>query len=542
MYRLILVYLVLAFSFPLFAARSDDEELSGDVPPSAETELYAALRHKYSGRFEAEDLNHIYYFTTYAIPEKWNLNGEEVQLRQQADYALSFVLNSCASHKSEGHIEKPRRVNGSKTLWWVDIRDYGWSTEDMNTIFRIQPYFLAPLVTSKENAIIFRADWFIVNAMDSTKQEDRGIKDIAYFILLYGKGNEPKNAEEFRKRWNVDLRTIRAQKLETGTIVDSGESGVSQHTRQLRRGRTITGYYWETRDVKSHDADRDKVKARDFVEEISAEQFDAGEYIVSHKNGLQVYLLSAGVNEDFKVVNFADPTLVVDRQDRHDPRVRTAKGCIICHSMGIIPYTNTVRDLFRSGIDLKVKNKDLARALKAFYLKHDGSEVEDDNRIYERAVKQVNGLDPQSNAKAYQLVYDWYWNNKVTLEQAAREWGMETEMFRQQIKGTTGGRLSLLYKNKPMPREIWDAVQTGGYIQSGLLIRRIASPFSVPTVSVPLAEVVTKTNLIDGKKVLAELDPGAKVEILKTYDDEWFYARSGSVEGYILRANVKELK
>ncbi len=101
-------------------------------------------------------------------------------------------------------------------------------------------------------------------------------------------------------------------------VVDAGDSGVSQHTRQLRRGRTSYGYYWETRDVKSHDIDPDKFTQRDYVEEIFAKQADAAEYITSHKNGAQVYFLTAGNNDKFNRVEFGDPTIVVNRQDLRD--------------------------------------------------------------------------------------------------------------------------------------------------------------------------------------------------------------------------------
>ena len=512
------------------------------VLPSPDFELSEALKHKYS-RFNAEDLDFIYYFTTYAIPEKVKIRDVEVELRKQAEAALSFVINSCASFKSDGYIKKPRRVPGSKTLWYIDIRDYGWSKEDIDAVFKIQPYFLAPLVDAKENAVIFRADWFIVNAMDATKQEDRGLKDIAYNLLLYGNGKEPRNSADFQKTWMVDIKTIRELKLETGSIVDAGDSGVSQHTRQLRRGQTVTGYYWETRDVKSHDID--------FIEEIFANRYDASEYIVSHKNGLQVYMLSAGTNDNFKVVNFADPTIVVDRQDRHDPRVRTAKGCVVCHSMGIIPYTNAVRDLFRFGGDLIVKDKDMARAIKAFYLKNDGSEVEDDNRIFKRAVEQCNGLDPQENAKAYQNVYEWYCWQNVTQEQAALEWGMSKEEFLDAIKATTTGRLTQLYYGKAMPRDIWDSINAGGYIQSGLLIKRVdekamqsikKKPAPSPLPESVVVNVERTAIYDDHNRVVVYLGNGITANVLRSYDDEWYYVRSGRWEGYLRKSHTKPVR
>ncbi len=544
---------------PVAPPEAPDEE---DPTACADSELAAALAHKYGGAVKAEDLDYVYYFTTYSIPQRWKVKGVEVPLRREAEWALSFVVNSCASFRAEGYVEKPKRVPGSKTLWYVNVRDYGWVREDLDAVFAIQPYFLAPLTSGKENAVIFRADWFIANAMDVTKQDDRGIKDVVYYILQYGKGNEPKNADDFRKAWLVDVKTIREQRLETGTIVDAGESGVSQHTRQLRRGRTVAGYYWESRDVKTHDLDLDKVKSRDFIEDLFANQFDAGEYIASKKSGLQTYLLTAGVNDKFKEVKFGDPTVVIDRQDTHDPRVRTGKGCVVCHSMGIIPYTNAVRDLFRSGVDLRSKSYDLYRELKAFYLRNDGSEVEDDNRLFERAVKQCNGLEPAENAKVFLHVYEWYVYEKVTLQQAAYEWGVSVADYKKAIRPTTTGRLSQLYYGRPMPREVWDSVNAGGYVQSGFLIKVGAKPPEAPPApeaakekekespgpappEAPPSQVEVATenaSLLDAEgNLLVYLGSGIRASVVRA-GPERYLVRYDRWEGYLLKSEVKPVR
>lgn len=524
------------------------DEVKVDATPSPQSEMAAAETHLHS-KVPVEDVNHIRYFTTYAIPEKVKSGDGEVSMRRQAEQALPFVLNSCASVKSEGYIERPRRVPGSDTLWYIDIRDYGWKVEDIDAVFKLQPYFLYPVVESKNNVILYRADWFLVNAMDVTKQDDRGLKDFAYYILQYGKGNEPKNADDFRRAWLVDIKTIRAQKLETGTVVDKGESGVSQHTRQLRRGRTVTGYYWETRDVKAHDLDPEKLKSRDYLEDIFANQVDAGEYIASHKNGLQVYLLSAGTNQKFAEVKFGDPTLVVDRQDSKDPRVRTPKSCVVCHVTGILPYSNAIRDLFRLGGDLKFKDRDLARAVKAFYLKHDGSEVEDDNRIFERAVKQCNGLTPEANMRAFLDVYEWYWNEKLSLAQAALECGVAVEALRKALGKATTGRLVYLYHGKGIHRDIWDSIHSGGYIQSMLLLRVAAGK---PAPSPPAAKqgppgnpgvvevAVGQSPLLDRQdRVIGYLGQGVQARVYRVYDRDWYYVIVGQMEGFLRRDHTR---
>lgn len=525
------------------AAGQEPEPLA----PSPDSEMKEATEHLLS--YEYDDRNYLRYFTTYAIPEEIKIGDEVLAMRSLAEKTLPFVLNSCANFNAYAYITRPKRVAGSSTLWYVDIRDFGWSIDDLDTIFRYQPYFLSPLVDSYNNVILFRADWLIVNAMDATKQNDRGIKDIAYYILQYGKGNEPKNADDFRKAWLVDIDTIRVHKLETGSVVDAGDSGVSKHTRQLRRGRTLAGYYWETRDVKSHDIDPQSLKSRDFIEDIFADQYDASELIASMKNGLQAYLLTLGPNNNNQVIHDADAGVVSDKQDPHDPRVRTAKSCVVCHLFGIIPYTNAIKDFFRDGGDIKTYEKQLAQEIRAFYLKNDGSEVEEDNAIYARAVKECNGLEPDENMKAFRAVYDWYWNVDVTLEQAALECGLSVEEYKKEIKGVTTGRLAKLYKGQTMTREIWDSVNAGGYVQSMLLIKRIGK---MPPDKQGgeddkvLHEVVIAKHQAplykSGDQILVYLGSGLRVNVLRDHDEHWYWAQWGKYRGYLRKSHTRTMK
>lgn len=523
---LLIVAALAAFfiSWPAPAVPPAEKEPAGRKSP--DSELAEAARWLQTVR--AEDRNYVRLFTTYAVPEK----DAEKPLREHCENALSFVLNNAASFKSKGNINRPKRVPGSDTLWHLDVRDYGWTEDDFTEIFGLAPYFLTPLVDGDSPGVMFRADWFVVFATDNTKLADRGEKVFPYYLLLYGKGKEPKDAREFQKLWKVDIDTIRSEQLETGTVVDAGESGVSRHTRQLRRGRTLYGYYRETRDVASHDIDPEKILSRDYVEEIFANQSDAAEYITSHKNGLQVYLLTNGTNGKFTRIEFGDPTVVVDRRDRDDVRVRTCKGCIVCHANGIIPYTNAIADLFRLGGDLRAKDRELAELIKYFYLSHDGSDVEDDNKIFERAVRKCNGLDPEENARQYLNVYEWY-NRKVTLEQAALECGLGVAEYRKAIAGATTGRLVFLHKGRGMPREVWDTPNQGGYVQSMLLVKgkkggdhgrpkpppkeKVSPPkTSVVEVVVPRAEV-----LDDRGNLAVYFASGVRARVLR--EDENFY-------------------
>jgi hypothetical protein len=515
----------------LFISQAAALPLGASRPPliTPDGEEAAAEAFLAKGVIKAERLNYVRFFTTYALPEEWEWKGVKVNLRRQAELSLPYALNSLAGINAYGFIEKPKRVPGSDTLWYIDIGDFGWNLEDIDAVFKLQPYFLSPLVDGKNPNILFRADWFIVYGTDVTKVDDRGIKVIPYYVLQYGLGKEPKDKDDFERAWRVDLKQSERDKTETGTIVDAGDSVVSRHTRRLHRVRTNFGYYWYTRDVKSHDIDPDKILSRDYLEDLFANQADAGEYISSNTRGLQTYLLTAGNNQKFKRVEFGDPTIVVDKVDPSDHRVRTGKSCMVCHHFGIIPYTNAFRELLTTGGKVFAK-KEIELELKAFYLKHKrGEEVRADNDLFAAAIEECNGLTPEENLKAYLSVYEWYWNEKVGPAQAARECGQSEADLVATVSPATTGRLVLLAKGKGMPREIWDSVNVGGYVQAMLLQKRVdkmpggakddtpAPPPPPRDPPVPYeAEVVEDANMVDQYgRLVVRLAKGSRVSVTR---------------------------
>lgn len=514
------------------------------------------LYHKSGGRagISLEDAKYIRFFTRYTLPAK---------LKAITWDCLSFIVNSTAHFTADTFPYPVIPLNGTD-LAYIDIRNYNWDQKTLEIVSGQDPYFAEPLVIHEvpgygrivSGNLVFRADWVVFNWMDTTKQDDRGEKDLIYYILQYGKGKEPKNADEFRDFWKVNIKEIREERLEIGTIVNKGDSGVSRHTRQLRRARTIYGYYHETRDVKSHDNDPVTGFTRDYLEDLFANQADAMEYILSNKRSLQVYFLTAGNNDKFKRIESGDTAVVVDRSDKDDVRVRTAKSCITCHAVGINPSTNEVRRLLLSGAELKTYSHELKQELKAFYLKNQNTLVEDDNRLYERAMKECNGLDPIENAKNFVELYNWY-NKDVTPEQAALEWGLTLSEFKERVRGGVTGRMVTLYRGSAIPRETWDSLNAGVYTQAGLLIKRITRPvknqgqpppkLEIPQKIIPVFReqvIVIRNNVpleAGQKRVLAYLPLDTIVNVLKSEPD-WYFVEYRGLQGWLHADYVRKVK
>jgi hypothetical protein len=529
-----------------FAYPADEAAKPAEIQPTPESELavahgflteQVALYVQSGGLFglSGDDANYLRFFTTFAVP---------ADLRGDCEAALSFVLNSTSGVDADDIVVRPLRVPGSATLLYVNIKDFGWDVKRVDAVAVQQPYFLAPLVTLP-GSILFRADWFVVAATDVTYQDDRGVKEFPYYLLQYGAGNDPKNAADFQKAWLVDINLVRAKKVERGLIIDAGDSGVSRHTRQLRRARTILGYYWETRDVKSHDIDPLKKVSRDYIEDIFANLADAGEYIASNKRRLQTYLLTAGNNDKFKRVEFGDPTIVLDKSDAEDRRVRTAKGCIVCHAAGINPGTNALAAIFQKGGDILAKDHNLLREIQAFYFQNIDKDIKDDNSLFEEAVLKCNGLTPLQNAQAYLNVYGWYMG-KVTLEQAALECGLAVPAFRLKIAATTQGRLTQLFQGKAVPRDSWDSLNGGGYVQAMALIRGLKdapqrpAPIQAPKTPFDIVTVADTPVYDSQSRAVTQVAPGTTLTVLQVYDD-WFRIETtgGPNHLFVKRADVK---
>ena len=419
---------------------------------------------------------------------------------------------------------------------WIDIRNYGWTPQIFEIISAQDPYFVEPLIDHQiytytrliAGNVIFRADWFITHAMDAMQQLDEGENEIIYYRLLYD-DKAPKTLAEFHALWSIDINKIReVLKVERGAVVDTGKSGVSRHNRRILGARTETGYYWSTQDSK----------VLDYVENIFEEKKDAGEIISSHRNGLQVYLL---VNANDERVDFADNALVIDHSDPSDVRVRTAKSCIICHSGGINPVEDEIQNLIINGIKLYA-DKETELRIKQFYLRDLNKQITADNLLYEEAVRLCNDLDGNDNMLVYRAIYDWY-ISEVTLEQAAREFGLSIEELKKGAVETVSGRIAALIQyGKPIPRQIWEQRQNGAYTQIGLLLKKITLPVAAPQ-PVPVApqnqiELIHNANIQLGNQVLKTCAKGEKFTILQEQKD-WYMVEKDGVQGWISAQLVK---
>ncbi len=476
------------------------------------------------------------FFTMYAMPTEPNYTigygGRDttISLRQAGFLVLSFVLNSCANFQhSKGTIITPTMVPGSDTLCYINILDYGWNKDQWDRVSKVQPYVAEPLVNHSAynlgrlvgGNMLFRGDWFIVNATDAQRQLDAKINELIYYDLLFDNAI-PKNGNDFRKNIGVDLKTSLKDNIDRRVILEAGTSGVSIATggnRKIQSIRTPFGYYWETFDTKNLDFFNNL--------ELGDDQKDAGELIASHKNGTQIYFL---VNDKDNRVDFADNGLVDDTSLLKakslnlpiEHRVRTSISCINCHLNGINQIHNDINESIKEGVTLNVlvqpkydlyKDFDEYRKAKDRYLILDrkfvnngiDSIVENDNKIYEQAIRECNGLIPSQNAKLFMAICQWY-DKPLFLPQAALECGVSPAVYIERTVGCISARVNRVAANDKfsIPRKYWDSLDPAGDYAHSILTIRLHSPegtkFNVNAIIKPTYSNTQKKIL--GDKVL----------------------------------------
>lgn len=533
-----------------------------------DTEVESAIVHL--KKYEPSDGEYIRFFTTYAVPEP---------RRDNVVLTLSFVIHSLAGispnvDESAGGFsplairtttvdkdEKPimipiRQVKDSKTLWWIDLRDYNWTPEAWEKVSELDGYFVDPVIDYNKYAAlkllsgnaILRADWFILHATDMSKQTDTNRKTRIYDTLLYARQKIPTNVEEWRKIWGVDIKQAQALGADSATLVSKSKEVSRDGNRMLFGYRTPLGYYYDTYDTKNLEG------FRDYTDNIVAYKgrpptvYDGGETFATNHLGLQVYALR---NQKEELVPFADATIVRHLGDAlGDARVITARSCIDCHAAGPIVAENTFREFIDQGSKAKTVNKYDALRIKRVFLNGKFEEgILDNQAMFARALKRANGLTPVENNKLFLEAIIQY-NTPLSVEQAAFECGLSVDEFREKVKKISSVRVLKLISNnpEPIPRQVWEtpgADGNPGLFQQCMIVIKglpvkitetiVEDKTSTKYIATVIADAEIKVTDVKTKqeKVLGTVKIGDKLEVVEPRNDSWTGVLINGETGYI---------
>lgn len=246
--------------------------------------------------------------------------------------ALSKLVNSLSWGAD---IVNPEPINTEQTLFYIDLRNYEWDTNDAWThIEKDYPYNIKyEGANQTDERDLFRD-------LQSEMRCEVPYVHVDWFI---GKASEPPLYNEILALPDTDtaLETLLGVDVVSNLINDPGvrvwragiiNSGVSRHNRVVERHKSRYGAYWKSYDFAGSAGTRDIS-----VYPLSFE-YDGGEVVFNLPNGLQAYHLFDDRGERLDKA----PTEIVSTK-ASDPAVYNGISCIGCHTDGMKPFTDEVR-------------------------------------------------------------------------------------------------------------------------------------------------------------------------------------------------------
>lgn len=357
------------------------------------------------------------------------LSDDELQTYRNA---LSKLLNSLSWHS---RISRPVPVDPAKAVLRIDLRWYQWDAALWNRLLQDDPYGVrAETVAARAVAVhtlarqpVVRADWFVATASRAP----------LYYDLLQLPGNLADLERQLRVDAPLDIRQDRVVRVGfTG-------SGVSRFNRLLERHDSAQGMYWRTYDFdepppslaeRSNGAllpDRRNLFAFPLGPTGADQPFvhAGGEAIFALPNGLHGYYLAKADNNRLD----KGPAAIVSDPRRPDRAVEAGVSCMSCHTTGILPKADQVRD--HLGKNPGAFSRADADRIRALYAPKDESLalMKEDAARYAAAVEKAGAKVSKSEAVT---VVTLKYEADVDLAAAATEVGLTPEAFRDRINGS----------------------------------------------------------------------------------------------------------
>jgi hypothetical protein len=526
--------------------RGETELVISDDPPNLNAEMAVALADL--AKIPEQERSSMKYFTLYAA-------AHDADLLTKLYQELIFWCNSLSA---ESFFSTPMPVEGSATLFRVDIRDYGWTEEAWEKMAVQDPYTREPWINFQlatdarleSGNILIRADWFIDATSSPVKQLLLKEKDILYYTLLYAKWGVPKNLDEYRAVWGIDKAKIEG-KLKTikQILIAAEESGVTSHNRILAVSRIELGYEYESSDFKTSNG---KQNVLDNLEPgvFAHSARDAGEQIGSLPNGLQRYFISDKQNNRLDEVDAK-----IAHDDTQKEPVIQIRSCVTCHAQGINAANSGVKDALQRKISLYTANKEEYLKHKRAYGRNMEADMALDSDRYDAAVQECNGLTAKDNAVAFQKILDWY-NSKLDAAQCARECGVTTEEYIAKIQKSPSLTLLRTATGGKITRGEWENPKGGYFAQAMLTIMGVDyippqeteaeqviedAPVE-PQASVLYVQTTLESRLMSGKQTITLVPKGTLLKVL-AQQDLWYRVEFQGKPGWLHKQDlIEELK
>lgn len=354
---------------------------------------------------------------------------------------LSKLLNSLSLRP---FIVNPVAVDPEKTIFRIDLRDYGWSQKLWRVIVSRSPYAVktdsriekAIQDFTGERKVHLRGDWFL----------RAGSQGFLYNTIL----NMPDDLKGLERALDINLkRNVRQGRA---LRLAFNNSRVAINNRILERHDQKFGYFWISWDFESVQGNRER-NIFDFPFEKnlfsrSGHERAGGEIIFSLPNGLQAYMVID--DQDGRIDEV--PVNVANEIRRPNKTVTNALSCMGCHNKGL----NIGKDQLRARVEQfpGAYNRDVARAVLDLHAPEGESEAvyEADNAVFARALSELN-LSPRDPEPI--LIGVEVFEDDITADRAAKELGITKDSLIRGLRFSDklGRRLGGLIVNQTVDRD-----------------------------------------------------------------------------------------
>ena len=338
--------------------------------------------------------------------------------------ALSKLVNSLSWGAD---IVNPEPINTEQTLFYIDLRDYEWDTNDAWTeIEKDYPYNIK------------------YEGADQTDERDLFLNlqsemdcEVPYVYLNWfiGKASEPPLYNEILALpdTDIELETLLGVDVVSNLKNDPGvrvwragikESGVSRHNRVVERHKSpYGGAYWKSYDFAGSSGRQDITKYP-----LSFEH-NGGEVVFNLPNGLQAYHLF----DETGMRLYKAPTEIVDDKGAEDPAVYNGISCIRCHTDGIKPFTDVLRPVIEAREKDPAFDKDYALQLYVEQAEMDML-VQEDIEGFITALKKTGNSADGIESEPISWFHGIYNHNALDAAHAAAAVGLPKNVFLSKIR------------------------------------------------------------------------------------------------------------
>lgn len=411
---------------------------------------------------------------------------------------LAKAVNSLSR---EPRLVRPEPVDADKTIYRVDLRDYGW---DQSANFPENNGDIWEAVV-EVNPFAVRFKGLASDVLRDLAGTEVPFQTADSFIQIATGGvldGVATNLDFYNRILAIPATLAQLQKEVTGITdpqveIDEGRvfrvileaSGVSQWNRAYDRfgGSTIGEYLYISHDFASASGDSNL-----FNNPIDFKAV-GGEMIFSLPNGLQGYMLTDGAGSILSV----GPTNVVTDPGQRDQTVRVGISCMACHNNGTITKRDEFYDFYNTTNNKNLFSENEHKSIENLFEAPDEAVLQQDVDA-ERFRLALRTLTINLDNPEPIINTSWQFEDELSLTRVAAEFGVDEQslgfdlkrlqdrvsksfgslanngrLSREAFAGTYKAALCLLLKNskeepdEPECAQFEDGDETGGETDTG---------------------------------------------------------------------------